>query len=235
MMHLIDCFTELPVYVGMILKEKPGQGFERVYANIDALIRRSKERAAQGNYSDQAWLDGFFPIASWVDESILCSDLEWKEEWIRCQLQRRFFDMNNAGEAFFQKLESYESISPEVLAVFDLVLATGFRGSYYQNSSMQTLTAIRENITARLRGTMDLAYAGALFGDAYQPKSQEKKDRKHRFMALMNVFNVLVVIVPLIVLIFMHMVFESHLDDLIDKYFGKQTSKHLVVDHAKNH
>lgn len=220
-MHLLDCFTELMVYVNTLLCNKNADNHENTVIIIDKVVERSKQNAIRNNFDDGVWKEGFFPVAAWIDESILCSGLPWKEQWIRSQLQRKYFNINNAGELFFQKLDNMDALSPDALAIYELVLATGFQGVHYQNSESTVLTDIRNTISARLNFQNKASSAGKLFDCAYQQQAPSGKIRKRSISASFNLFNIAVVTVPVFVLVVLHLLFEANLDRLIEKYYGK--------------
>ena len=110
MIRLIDCYTELMVYVEMIVTGKADKTFDQTHTLIETLVARSRVKAHEAGFNEESWLNGFFPVAAWIDETILCSEWTHRDGWVKFQLQRKYFDINNAGDVFFKKIESRRSI-----------------------------------------------------------------------------------------------------------------------------
>jgi type VI secretion system protein ImpK len=74
-----------------------------------------------------------YALAAFVDEMVLSSGWPGREEWADEPLQLLFFDTSLAGAGFFDRLDELrarDGTSPEVLEVYYLCLALGFRGKY---------------------------------------------------------------------------------------------------------
>ncbi|MFC1850646.1 DotU family type IV/VI secretion system protein, partial [candidate division CSSED10-310 bacterium] len=132
-MRLIDCYAELLAYTGYFLKslEKSAPEYEHILKNYQALINRSQHMSEAADFSMKMWRDGFFPICSWIDESIMCSAWPGKDTWQRSQLQKTYFKTTTAGREFYSKLERLSKEETEVQEVYEYCLALGFRGMHY--------------------------------------------------------------------------------------------------------
>ena len=74
-----------------------------------------------------------YALAAFVDEMVLNSGWEGREQWADEPLQLLFCDTSLAGAGFFDRLDEIrarDGTNPEVLEVFYLCLALGFRGKY---------------------------------------------------------------------------------------------------------
>lgn len=235
-MRLIDYYKEIMVYVDRLISGNIDLPYENAVTVIDKLIDRSNKKAIENNIDDSVWREGFFPVAAWVDETILCSTLLWREEWQKGILQRKYFGINNAGELVFQKIDKMEFLTQDMLAVYELVLAAGFKGAHYQHTGEPVLLDIRNSLSNRLKKSGIPFSSGKLFGCAYQRQDHVKINQKRQVFTLFNVFNIVTVILPVFVLIILHFLLEANLDQLIDKYYGKaivDISRTIEVDHAK--
>lgn len=221
MAHLIDCYMELMVFVRDALDRYPVSDFEQTRSSIERLIERSKQKALRAKFTDKIWLEGFFPVTAWIDETILCSEWQWREQWSHCQLQRRYFNMSNAGDIVFQKLQNLNQMAPELLSVYDIILATGFRGCHYQSSDDQIVNDLRQQIASRIRKKTNSFAPVRLFEDAYQLREGREQQENKKLFSLENGRLITMAILPVIVLIVLHVMLEMRLDQMIEDYFGK--------------
>ena len=67
---------------------------------------------------------------AWVDEMILASQWEGRQQWQREQLQRQYYQTADAGELFFDRLNAIGPHQRDVREVYYLCLALGFSGQY---------------------------------------------------------------------------------------------------------
>jgi type VI secretion system protein ImpK len=98
-------------------------------------LRRSKENAKRSGYSEEDARLAEFAMVAMLDESILNSGNPVFNEWHRRPIQEEFYGHHTAGEHFFQYLRGLlnkpdsEEVN-DVLEVYHLALAMGFRGRY---------------------------------------------------------------------------------------------------------
>jgi len=110
------------------------------YGNSNILRDRVLELL--DNFERQALTEGIeqskiqsakFAIVAFIDETILGSNWEGKEEWLTNPLQLKLFNSFNAGEEYFTRLKELRQRQREnidVLEVYYLCLALGYRGKY---------------------------------------------------------------------------------------------------------
>ena len=111
----------------------------------DAVVLRQKIKNLLAQLERNAKLAGIdseeaqqakFVLAAFIDESILGSEWSRKHEWAKQPLQLEIFNIFNAGEEFFTRLERLRQraqANAAVLEVYYLCLALGFRGKYIFN------------------------------------------------------------------------------------------------------
>lgn len=98
-------------------------------------LKRSKENAKRSGYSEEDARLAEFAMVAMLDESILNSGNPVFSDWPRRPLQEEFYGHHTAGEFFFQYLRNLlnkpdsEEVN-DVLEVYHLALAMGFRGRY---------------------------------------------------------------------------------------------------------
>jgi len=98
-----------------------------------------------------------YAFCSAVDEIILRSDFEVREDWETRPLQLRVFGDQLAGEHFFHRLEDLRakgSAHLQALEVFHMCLLLGFQGRYALDApdKLNYLTARLGDEIARMRG-----------------------------------------------------------------------------------
>jgi type VI secretion system protein ImpK len=79
-----------------------------------------------------------YAFCATVDECILRSQFDLKQEWQRYPLQLQFYGDQLGGEKFFERLESTRQEGPakvQVLEVFHMCLLLGFEGKYVVDGS----------------------------------------------------------------------------------------------------
>ncbi|MCW5963501.1 MAG: DotU family type IV/VI secretion system protein [Bryobacterales bacterium] len=98
-------------------------------------LKRSKENAKRSGYGEEECRLAEFAMVALLDESILNSGNPVFNDWPRRPLQEEFYGHHTAGEFFFQYLRNLlnkpdsEEVN-DVLEVYHLALAMGFRGRY---------------------------------------------------------------------------------------------------------
>lgn len=108
----------------------------------DAAVLRKKVMELLDDFERQGLTAGIeqakvqaskFAIVSFIDETILGSEWDNKVEWLAEPLQLKLFNVFNAGEEFFIRLEQLKQRQREnadVLEVYFLCLSLGYRGKY---------------------------------------------------------------------------------------------------------
>jgi type VI secretion system protein ImpK len=97
------------------------------------LLERIEREARKAGYTQADIRLAKFAIVAFLDETIIASEWNKKEEWLTRPLQLELFDRFDAGEEFFCNLERLrqrplENIS--LLKIYYLCMALGFRGRY---------------------------------------------------------------------------------------------------------
>ncbi|MDO8549079.1 MAG: type IVB secretion system protein IcmH/DotU [Ignavibacteria bacterium] len=93
-----------------------------------------------------------FALVAFLDETIISSNWQRKDEWLSEPLQIKLFDTFNAGEEFFTNLHNHRqraSSNKDVLEVYYLCLTLGFKGMY-QLQSPETLRRIVDDLNLEL-------------------------------------------------------------------------------------
>lgn len=171
-MRLIDCFMELLAYVTYFLKTAKTRqpAFEQVKADIDRLVSQCDTRSHEQGISKEDYDHARFAIFAWIDEAILHSAWNEKEKWQRHQLQRVHFNTADAGELFYERLNTLGPHKRDVREVYYLCLAMGFTGRYIHEGDDFLLEQLRtSNLKLLLGSSLGLPSLekGELFSEAY--------------------------------------------------------------------
>lgn len=165
------CFT-------LILKLRAGTEF----GDSDTLRRRTKDllddaerEALQAGASPDEIRNARFALVAFIDETILSSDWSQKKNWASTPLQLELYDQYDAGEVFFDRLESLREDpagNAEVLEVYYLCMTLGFKGQY-QIHGQERLRETIENTYEELRslpgmGSTELSPHGTPRGQVAQ-------------------------------------------------------------------
>lgn len=171
-MRLSDCFMEIIAYTAFVVRDDTGAPlpYDQVRANMQHLIAQSETCMEKGQFPPEDFNLARFAVFAWVDEAILSSGWEGRRQWQREQLQRHYFQTADAGELFFERLNSIGPHQRDVREVYYLCLALGFSGQYCNEGDDFMLEQLRSSNLKLLTGssmgipTLDKE---ALFPDAY--------------------------------------------------------------------
>jgi type VI secretion system protein ImpK len=113
-----------------------------------------------------------FALVAFLDETIISSSWQRKNEWLTEPLQIKLFDTFNAGEEFFTNLHNLRqraSSNKDVLEVYYLCLTLGFKGMY-QLQSPETLRRVVDDLNLELHPELYNAI------DAISPNAKPKEN-----------------------------------------------------------
>jgi len=112
-----------------------------------------------------------FALIAFLDETIISSSWNQKDSWLTEPLQLKIFDTFNAGEEFFNylsELRQRSSSNKDLLEIFYLCLALGFKGKY-QLQSPENLRRVIDDLNLELHPEMYSAV------DAISPNGKPKE------------------------------------------------------------
>lgn len=125
-----DCFNALTQIRHLDAGSQPMP--EVLHQRMRSFVDRAMRRSGELGFSQQDVHDIGFAMVALIDEVILSAGGELRDFWLQRLLQLGYFNTNNAGEEFFDRLGAVrqDPSRAEVLRVFYLVLLFGFRGKY---------------------------------------------------------------------------------------------------------
>jgi type VI secretion system protein ImpK len=208
-MRLSDCFIDLIAYVAYFMKSVDSRQppFERVKTDIERLISESQNCLKIGEFSHEDYDLARFAIFAWIDESILSSSWKERNRWLGEQLQRIYYQTSDAGEIFFEKLNSLGLHQRDTREVYYLCLAMGFAGRYCNPGDELLLEQLKASNLKLLTGTSAAVrslnavelFPEAYVADDYKIHTQRSKLRIFPFTLFCLGFPVVLYVVLFIV------------------------------------
>lgn len=105
--------------------------FATLQENLHQRLMEFENSAQNAGSSLEDAAAGKYALTALIDESIMLSELPAKDDWLSEPLQLRYFDEVTAGEEFYTRIDDLRAArKPEVLEVYWMCLAFGFKGKY---------------------------------------------------------------------------------------------------------
>jgi type VI secretion system protein ImpK len=190
-MRIVDGFMELLTYVAYFQKTVNARqpAFEQVKADIDRLASQADAYLQSAGIPKEDADHAKFAIFAWIDEVILSSAWNQKDQWQGQQLQRTHFQTTDAGELFFERLNTLGPHQNNVREVYYLCLAMGFSGRYIHEGDDFLLEQLKTSNLKVLTGSslgLPAVEEGELFAEAYprQPVQLQPQQRERNFFPL---------------------------------------------------
>jgi len=223
-MRLTDCFIELVAYAAYFLKTvaKRQPPFDQVKADIQRLISKSQESLNNGAFSQEDYDLARFAIFAWIDEAILNSSWKEKHLWQGEQLQRFYYQTADAGEIFFERLNTLGPHQRDVREVYYLCLSIGFMGRYCHEGDEYLLEQLKTSNLKLLTGSsvgLPSLEKGELFPEAYPVESSEmiSPKEKKRF----STFTLLCLGTPVLLYSVLYLIYRFILNNIGESLLSK--------------
>lgn len=141
---------------------------------VEELFRSFDESAREARIPEADAALAKYALAASIDELVLNSSWPLKPEWADRPLQLQYFNDLAAGEELYNKLEllrrSQDPKKVDVLEVYYLCLALGFKGKYGDIDGVAALKALSEELSKEITN----ARAGG--GQQLSPKAAERQE-----------------------------------------------------------
>jgi len=196
-MHLSDLFVETIAYVVYFLKsvQKKQPPYDQVRARVLQLLSESQKKAADVPVDD--YDQARFALCAWIDEALMNSAWAERTTWIKEPLQLKFYQTTNAGELFFERLNTLAAHQNEVREVYYLCLAMGFMGRYGNEEDRFLLDQLKTSNLKVLTGSsvgIPSLKKGELFPEAYPAEAPAAAPR--RPTGTLNLLSILMAAFP---------------------------------------
>jgi len=208
---IVDCVTELLAYTYHLtdqLQTHPIE-YEQVSDNYHQLIKRAKIRAKSAGIPKKKFDQALFAIFAWIDETILETGWQQKQEWIKNSLQKKFFNTTSAGTQFFTKIEKLGQEDKDILEVYDYCLASGFKGCFHKSYQHEKLDAIKIDTRKKLNDGDNFDVPEILFPEAGDIVFSKRLKRK-RWGGLSS-FSSVFVLLPILIFLILYYFFNERL------------------------
>lgn len=183
-----------------------------VRSRFEELFRVFEARAIRAGYTEGETAAAKYALAGTADESILLSSLPLKDEWLQRPLQMVFFDDFSAGETFYEKLDAARTArtpkGADVLEVFHLCLALGFKGKHGDARGAERRRVLMDALAAEINQARGLAADAPLSPAGLPPESAAIAPRRLGFLAGGPIW--LVPLAVVVVLMLLLIVFGVH-------------------------
>lgn len=213
-MHLVDCFIPLMAYVRHFQSHHSGDVLS-VQAQVDALLAAAKAQAQNAGIDEVDTTEAVFAVVAWIDEMMLATPWSGADGWKRQLLQRRYFNVSNAGVTFFTRMDALSQHQSEAREVYFYCLCLGFAGRYGYDRNPQTLADLKNSSLKQLMqdGSALQGEAGKLmFPEAYATAMRQKKNLTNKAANLwgwkISTLTANVLLIPLIVLVVLYGVYH---------------------------
>lgn len=191
-MHLSEAFMDLIAYAVYFLKTA-GQKqppYDEVRTRIVALLTDGAKAA--GDFPSEDYDQARFAVCAWIDEAVMSSAWNERTTWQREPLQLKYYQTTNAGELFFERLNSLAIHQNDVREVYYLCLAMGFMGRYCKDEDRFLLDQLKTSNLKVLTGSsvgVPTLKQGELFPEAYPAAvAQAAPPKPTGRFSLMNLF-----------------------------------------------
>ncbi len=212
-MRIIDLFAEPIAYTLYLVEGKtPPLQFEKVREDLLGYFERSEAKAKQLGLIEDNYTNAKFAVCAWIDEALLTSNWSEKEQWKNIQLQRVFFNTNNAGVEFFKRLDALGADEKPVREVYAICLALGFRGQFFLPDKETERDALAKELLSRVKVSRSTDYTpetDSLFPSAYRPDPGVTGRRWNAWR-----FDWYTVLIPVAALIIVSQIYWLYYNDL---------------------
>ena len=193
--------------------------YDELADRCDRLFGQFESEAMAINLSMALIQQARYALTALLDETILASAAPLVQAWSSQPLQLRYFDDFNAGEVFFDKLEDIrhtaDDRSVQVLEVYQLCLAFGFKGGLGDRRGADRRRGLLENITqeiTKIRGEQVLE-------SGTEHAEQKVKQKIKTFAKGIPTWAVVLSVVVVVLLI--RIILSERLGDLIESVMNR--------------
>jgi len=166
---LADLCGDLLAFALQLKRSSDPGDAEMMRQKIDEQFRALETKARQADVPQEDVQQAKYAIAAFIDEMILTSSWALKESWADKPLQLAYFNDFSAGEEFYNKIDTLRGAKRNnVLEVYYLCLALGFRGKFVDLQGMEKKKVLMDTLLREMRGAAPAAGTSTL-SPAWQP------------------------------------------------------------------
>ncbi|WP_186441040.1 DotU family type IV/VI secretion system protein [Desulfamplus magnetovallimortis] len=188
-------------------------GFEEIKSTYSLLIDEAKAVAKSAGISRARMDRAFFAVFAWIDEVLLETNWQYREDWVKNPLQKIYFNTTNAGETFFKNLDKLGSEEAYVLEVYQYCLASGFKGALFQPFQQEELNIYKENTLKNIQTDQVPKLTDIIFPYAGAQEIVKLPGRK-RWKGLAG-FSYLFILLPILLFVSLFYFYNNKLLEMI--------------------
>jgi type VI secretion system protein ImpK len=121
---------------------------------IASLLTEFENRAERYRFSSKVTQVAKFALAAFVDETVLSSNFNLKNEWEKNPLQLEYFGEQLAGNKFFEKLAAMLKqidVTADAVEIYYVCMLLGFKGRYAIYEKEKLLQIMQETANALVK------------------------------------------------------------------------------------
>ncbi len=121
---------------------------------IAAMLADFEKRAERYRFSSKIIQVSKFALASFVDETVLSSNFNLKDEWEKNPLQLEYFGEHLAGNKFFEKLAAMlkqVDTTADAVEIYYVCMLLGFKGRYAVYEKEKLLSIMQETANSLVK------------------------------------------------------------------------------------
>src|SRR5687768_1848657 len=121
---------------------------------IAALLTDFENRAERYRFSSKITQVAKFALAAFVDETVLSSNFNLKDEWEKNPLQLEYFGEHLAGNKFFEKLAAMlkqVDVTADAVEIYYVCMLLGFKGRYAVYEKEKLLSTMQQTANALVK------------------------------------------------------------------------------------
>jgi type VI secretion system protein ImpK len=154
-MRLREIFTPLIAFALFWERSPTAQAtFETLRSKVGQLLDEQRAAVKRFDVPLPDYQLACFAVAAWLDELVLRvthgSNPQLYAGWKRSPLQVELYKTANAGEEFFDKLQTLAPDQKEIRELYFICLSLGFRGRYYDQAQDLVLARIKRELAEHL-------------------------------------------------------------------------------------
>jgi len=210
---------KLVAYINYFLKNlhERSYTYQMVRPEVIRLIEQSEKDVAKHSFARTDYDLARFAICAWTDEAILSSGWADKGKWRKEPLQQVYYQVTNAGESFFERLNALGPHQRDVREIYYLCLSMGFAGQYVNEGDEYMLDQLKLSNLKFLTGTR----AGGptlensdIFPEAYLSDAPSDLSKGRKKFRRFSVYTLAGICAPVVLYIVLFVIFRFVLSNI---------------------
>jgi type VI secretion system protein ImpK len=179
-LKIIGIFSNIVTYTKIIVSNSQEFQFEETKDNYINIINTINHELKEKGFDKK--LSKIFLLAyiAWIDEQILSSGINFKNNWMKQSLQKKYFQTSNLGNDFFIQYDNFNTEDKELKLIYIYILCLGFKGKYLMKNDELKIFIKQE--LEKYNKNLELDY----FQDIFDSKENIATPKKKFFFFKIN-------------------------------------------------